>query len=147
MYNYILQKHDVVMGVFLDILSEFGNLDDSVLAVRICPLGDDVLLPDKSLPVEAILDSFLFAKQGIQNLDILLLGNDVDFGAVGFHESSSDPDLGSDNQKLIAIRFGEFGSEVMGKLSLNVFGQLVLAVQLNRNLIGAGWSHVGEFVH
>lgn len=96
--DYVLEEDYVVVGVLVGEVPELGHLDHSELAVRAASLGDQEGLADVTLPVVSVLHILLLDEQGLQNRDVLLLGDYIDLRAVRFHKPGGGADLRADKQ-------------------------------------------------
>lgn len=65
MHNNILEKNNIIVGIFFNILSELRNLNNCIFAMRIGSLGDKMIFPKIPFFVEAIFNILLLNKQSL----------------------------------------------------------------------------------
>lgn len=94
----VLEEDNIIAGVSLDVILEFGDLDDVDGAFSLLEFGDDVFFADVPLAIEGVFNRLVFDVEGFQNGDVLLLSNRINMVAVRLHQPNHGADFRTDDQ-------------------------------------------------
>ena len=94
----VLEEDNIIAGVSLDVILEFGDLDDVDGAFALLEFGDDVFFANVPLTIEGVFNRLVFDVEGFQNGDVLLLSNRINMVAVRLHQPNHGADFRTDDQ-------------------------------------------------